>query len=192
MKTASGKLMMTMALILMLLTSMFPSCANPASPIQGTTPPMPPPATQNQTVPSPDTTPDPTAPISVNTSFPDGAPPLNHDARLVSEVRTRSMRAKNIRVEIILPEAFEVVSGNLSAEGDVDEGKKVEFISAVVRAVKKGSWAILTVTYIDPKEHGFFGTLEGARNPIYVSISENSSEWRVNPPYDARLLVRAT
>ncbi|MBI2836275.1 MAG: hypothetical protein HYX85_01090 [Chloroflexi bacterium] len=126
----------------------------------------------------------------MDTSFPHGAPALNREARLIVTVSAREMRAKSMRANLRLPEGFELVSGNLSWMGDVAQGNKVDVITAIVRAVKEGSWTLWTTFYIDPKEHGFFGTPEeGARFPIYVLISESSAEWRLNPPYDAAPLI---
>lgn len=123
-------------------------------------------------------------PIDTDVSFPDGAPPLNHEARLISTVYAEDIRAKNMRVNINLPEAFVLVSGNLSWEGDIAKGEKVEVITAVVRAVKTGNWTIDIFTYIDPKEHGYFGTPEsGGHGMIYVTVSKDSAKWGITPPW---------
>ena len=84
-------------------------------------------------------------------------------------------------VSIDLPEAFELVSGNLSWVGDIAIGNKVEVIKAVVKAVKTGNWTIEGHSYINPKEHGYFGG-EG-HYPIYVSVLEDSAEWGITPPW---------
>lgn len=117
----------------------------------------------------------------MDTAFPDGAPRLNHEARLIVKVNARAIRAKDMSANVSLPEGFELVSGNLSWVGDVAEGSEVEVIIAVIRAIKEGNWTIRTVSYIDPKEHGF---LAGPANyPIYVRVSKDLAEWGVTPPW---------
>ena len=122
----------------------------------------------------------PAPPITVELSFPDGAPPLSHEAKLNCVVKARR-NFENMSVEIGLPEGFELVSGDLSWVGDIPSGDDLEVIRATVRAVKTGNWTIEATTYIDPEKHsGFGGT---GRYPIYVSISEDSSEWGIYPPW---------
>lgn len=123
----------------------------------------------------------PSSPITVDLSFPDGAPPLNQEAELVCTVRTPAMSAKNLGVSIDLPEALEVMSGNLSWSGDVAEGSEVEIIRAVVRSVKTGNWTIELNRYLDPEENGWFGFQNPY--PIYISISEDLAEWGATPPW---------
>jgi hypothetical protein len=123
----------------------------------------------------------PSPPITVDLSFPDGAPPLNQEAELVCTVRTPAMSAKNLGVSINLPEALELVSGDLSWSGDVVQGSKIEIIRAVVRSVKTGNWTIELNRYLNPDENGGFG-FQNPR-PFYISISEDSAEWGSTPPW---------
>ena len=123
----------------------------------------------------------PASPIAVEVSFPDGAPPLNCEAELNCIVEARSLSIKDMSVEIRLPEALELVSGNLSWVGDIAKGEQSEVISAVVRAVQTGNWTIEVHKSLDPKEHGGIGG--NFSHPIYISISEDSAEWGITPPW---------
>jgi hypothetical protein len=123
----------------------------------------------------------PAEPITVNLSFPDGAPPLNQEAELVCTVNALSMPVKNMSVSVNLPEALELVSGELSWVGDVAEGDEAEVIKAVVRSVKTGNWTIELTAYLNPEENG--GLKISGSAHIYISISEDSAEWGVTPPW---------
>jgi hypothetical protein len=126
-----------------------------------------------------DTAPAPS--ITVELSFPDGAPPLNQEAELICTVNALSLPVKNMSVSVNLPEALELVSGELSWLGDVAEGDEAEVIRAVVRSVKTGNWTIELNRYLDPEEHGWFGFHNPL--PFYISISEDSAEWGITPPW---------
>jgi hypothetical protein len=119
--------------------------------------------------------------MTVELSFPNGAPPLNTEAELVCIVKTPAMSAKNLGVSVSLPEALELVSGDLSWFGDVAEGDEVEIIRAVVRSVKTGNWTIELNRYLDPEENGGVGFQNP--DPFYISISEDSAEWGTTPPW---------
>ncbi len=123
----------------------------------------------------------PAPPITVELSFPDGAPPLNQEAKLVCTVNAHAMPVKNISVSVNLPEALELVSGELSWVGDVAERDEVEVIRAIVRSIKTGNWTIELIRNLNPEEHGWFGFINPA--PYYISISEDSAEWGVTPPW---------
>jgi hypothetical protein len=125
----------------------------------------------------------PAPPITVDLSFPDGAPPLNQEAELNCIVKAPAIRLTNMSVEIRLPEAFELVGGNLSWFGDIEQGAELEVVSAVVRAIKAGNWAIELRTSIDPEEQGGFSMYPDWQDAIYVSVSEDSAEWGITPPW---------
>ena len=110
----------------------------------------------------------PAPPLTVDFSFPDGAPPLNQTAELICEVKNNYIAIRNMSVKVDLPEAFELVSGNLSWTGNISEGGEVEVIKAVVKAVKTGNWTIEVHKYVNPEEHGGFGGT--GWHPVYVSI----------------------
>jgi hypothetical protein len=171
-------------LILPVLLLSVPGCASSQeeSPIQtepqedgSTQPPKEISPAPSSNVPS-----EPGLPITLKMSFPNGAPALNQEARLSCQVNARVFPAKNMEVHINLPEALELVEGNLSWIGDVVKGDEVEVINVTVKAVEVGNYAIEGTTTLNPDEHGAFG---GSRHSIYVSISEDTAEWRNYPPY---------
>lgn len=124
----------------------------------------------------------PAPPLTVELSFPDGAPPLNQEAELNCIV-TSHFSLENMSVEIRLPEGLELVSGELFWFGDVAKGDEIVAIEAVVRAVKIGNWAIELNESIDPEEQGGFGFIPGWREAIYVSVFEDSAKWATYPPW---------
>ena len=123
----------------------------------------------------------PAEPVIIDVSFPADAPLLGQTAELICVVKAHIFDVRNMSLEIILPEALELVSGDLSWMGNISEGEEVEVISAVVKSVKTGNWTIEVHGYINPEEHGYYGG-EGWF-PIYVSISEDSAEWGTVPPW---------
>jgi hypothetical protein len=125
----------------------------------------------------------PAPPITLEISFPDGAPPLNQEAELNCVVKAPAISLKNMSIEIRLPEGFELVSGDLSWVGDITKGDEVEVISAVVKAIKVGNWAIELRTSIDPEKQGGFSMYPDWQDAIYVSVLEDSAEWGKYPPW---------
>jgi hypothetical protein len=123
----------------------------------------------------------PAGSLDVLLSFPDGAPPLNQEAELVCTVNALAGSVKNLGVSVNLPEALELVSGNLSWSGDVAEGDEIEIIRAVVRSVKAGNWTIELNRYLNPGENRGLGFQNP--DPYYISISEDSAEWGTTPPW---------
>jgi len=125
----------------------------------------------------------PAAPFTINVSFPDGAPPLNQEAKLICVVNAKAIRLKDLSVDIKLPEALELVSGELSWNGDVSEGNRIEVIEVTVKSIRTGNWTIELRGYIDPKEHGYVSIVPGWFPAIYVSVYEDSAEWDITPPW---------
>lgn len=121
--------------------------------------------------------------ITVEVSFPDGAPPLDQEAELNCVITSQRLTLENMSVEIRLPEGLELVSGELFWLGDVAKGDEIVAIEAIVRAVKIGNWAIELSKSIDPEEQGGFGFMPGWLDAIYVSVSEDSAEWGIYPPW---------
>lgn len=119
---------------------------------------------------------EPASPIDVDTSFPDGAPPLNQTAELVCIVNNHTyITLRDMSVDITLPDGFELISGKLSWLGDVPEGDEVEVIRAVIKSVKVGHWTIDCTSYLDPEKHGGLGRMDAF--DVYVLVSEDSAEW---------------
>jgi len=123
----------------------------------------------------------PAPPFTLDLSFPDGAPPLGETAELVCVVKADG-NLKNMSLEIDLPEAFEVVSGNLSWIGNISKSVETEVMRAVIRSVKTGNWTIELIGHLDPAENAGVG-LNGPGPICYVSVSEDSAEWGKYPPW---------
>ena len=195
MKKLARNLFVISLSIILILSFLFTGCAQtPAQPEPSSPPatpreniPVKPP--ENQNISSPNTTgiaPTPTGfPIEAKITFTDGVPSLNHTARLVYTVSTRDIPIKNYKATFDLPEGFLLVSGNLTWQGGIAKGEKLEIISAVVKAVKAGNWTIDVTTEIDPGEYKwFFGQNEGpSHSAFYVSVSEDSAQWGLTPPW---------
>ena len=88
-----------------------------------------------------------------------------------------------MELNVSLPEGLALVSGNLSWKGNVPKDDSEDVIKAIVKSVKVGNWAIEVRGIMDPEKNNGFGG--HTWYPLYVSISEKSAEWRVNPPYGA-------
>jgi len=172
MKSNTGKLIATVLSLLILFSASLFGCQNQTnSPLTPESPFVVPSQSPNNY---------PQQPITVKTSFPDGAPPLNQVKELRVTVKTyNNIPAKAMSIQVILPDSFELLSGTLSWTGDIPINNEIPVIKAMVKPIKAGSWGIEVTSYIDPKEHaGYGGT---GHNPVYVLVSEYSAEWRLKP-----------
>jgi hypothetical protein len=123
----------------------------------------------------------PTQSVTVELSFPDEAPPLNQTRELRCTVNTPGMKTDtDISLNIQLPDAFELVSGELSWAGTVPGKSSIDVITAVVKSIKVGNWTINETHQITPKPVDVRGTGYGQ---IYISVSEDSAEWGKYPPW---------
>ena len=181
MRTNLTKSIMKLVSTLILVSTLLTGCVTNGSP----------PSTQPTTTSEPTHTPTSLPslieglqePIEVEVSFPDGAPPLNQTAELRCTVITYRIPARDMSLTVDLPDVLQLVEGELSWFGDVPADSKVVVIKAVVKAVMVGNGTVDVRSYIDPDKHGGFGG--NGWHPVYVSIGEDSSEWRINPSYDA-------
>jgi hypothetical protein len=174
MRTNLTKSITKLAFILILLTTLLTGCVTNGSL----------PSTQPTTTSEPTHTgTPPQEPIEVEVSFPDGAPPLNQTAELRCTVITHRIPARDMSLDVDLPDVLQLVEGELSWFGDVPADSKVVVIKAVVKAVMVGNGTVDVRSYIDPDKHGGFGG--NGWHPVYVSIGVDSSQWRINPSYDA-------
>jgi len=123
----------------------------------------------------------PSWPITVDLLFPNGAPPLNQQAELNCIIKAQSISIKNMTVEIRLPEAFELVSGNLSWSGDINTGDELVAIRAGIRAVQIGNWAIEIRQSMNPEKQSAYSFYPDWRDGIYASIFEESARWGIYP-----------
>jgi len=122
----------------------------------------------------------PRGPVSVELSFPHGAPRLNQAAELRCLVEFHTS-ADNVTLELNLPDGIELVSGDFPAHlgtmtrGDVKETK------AIIRPVKVGNYTIevkRSLVFRDPSEIPGPGLYY-----IYLSVAENSADWWAVPPW---------
>jgi hypothetical protein len=123
-------------------------------------------------------------------SFPDGAPLLNKQAELLCTVDTdheTDISGMSLRVSVDLPEGLQLVSGNLSWEGQVVAYPNGSFptVRAIVRSDKKGKWQIRVYGYL-LGEHPGITFLPGGF-PVYLDISDDTAEWSLDPPLGSPL-----
>ena len=125
-------LILVLTSLCLLLALLAPGCGQ----LQQEPPPelttMPEATTHGGTAPAP--------PIIIDLSFPNGAPRLNEMAELRCVAKIHSYTT-NLKVDVHLSDAFELVSGNLSWAGENPTGE-IEAIEAVVRSVQNGNWTI--------------------------------------------------
>jgi hypothetical protein len=86
--------------------------------------------------------------------------------------------AKNITMEIFLPEEFALVDGNLTFKGEIPRNKNLQ-IKALVKPIKTGMWTIKTRVVNYYMEGGNFTNWDY----LYVNVSENSGQVS-NLPFD--------
>jgi hypothetical protein len=83
-------------------------------------------------------------------------------------------------INVELPDAFELVSGELLWTGDVPADSGTTVIRALLKSVQVGNWTINVRSQMDPQENSGYG---GGNYTIYVSVSEDSAEWANYPPW---------
>ena len=115
-------------------------------------------------------------PWKLSFSFPDGAPPLNREAELLCTVAAdTNVNGVSLRVWVVLPEALQLVSGNLSWEGRItaNPGDRIPTVKAVVRSVKVGNWEIRVHAYLPESTPEANFVPQG--HPVFVSISKDKA-----------------
>lgn len=121
-------------------------------------------------------------------SFPNGAPPLYSEAELLVTIDhvINNGTIRPLKVWVVLPNALQLVSGNLTWEGSVTvtKGDRIPTVRAVVRSIKTGSWEIRVHHYFPESPDASLP--EGI--PVYLSISEDKAEWRLTSPYGSPAL----
>ena len=124
--------------------------------------------------------------VYVNLSFPNGAPHLNQTAELRCIVGTPGLTADNISVIINLPDGLQYISGDLSAQlgsmsGYANKESLVgtKEITAVIKPLRTGHYTIEAQLYLVPRNPSI-GSGPGLFR-IYLSVSDNSSEWGTVP-----------
>jgi hypothetical protein len=166
-------------IILILLASLFGlnGCTNVENAAPSTTIPAEPPSQPPNTTTIPadfDITTGTSMPaIPVYLSFPNGAPLLNQGA----ELRITIVVPGSEKVTVItnLPDGLILVSGSLSEQFEKTVAGDIKELKAIVKPVKVGNYTIdSTLSFIswDPT---FVPKIN--HNYVYLSVSENSSEW---------------
>jgi len=139
--------------------------------------PEPPPAqsTQSASEKPPTRGSEPASPYTLELSFPNGAPALNQVAELKVVAIQKTGVYNDVRIDVILPEGFELISGNLTWSADSLPHGDTEVINANIKATKTGNWTIEARVYAVKSNLVF--PEGGAIHPIYVAVSEDSAEW---------------
>jgi len=70
---------------------------------------------------------------------------LYQPVELICRVTQTPYASGNISIEVILPEGFELISGNLSWHGYLAANKTIE-VKSIIRAIKVGNWTITAKT----------------------------------------------
>jgi hypothetical protein len=126
---------------------------------------------------------EPTFGWELSFSFPNGAPTLNKEAELLCTVDLNvKSNGGRLKVWVDLPEALQLVSGNLTWEGKVvgNPGDRVPTVKAIVKSVKSGNYVIRVHGYL-PESSAVQFMPEGF--PVFVAIAKDKSEWGINPPW---------
>ena len=92
------------------------------------------------------------------------APKLGEEAQLtfiVSVMPQLNRTFKDLSAQVVLPEGFTLVSGDLSWQGDLEPGQAVQ-ITSTIKATKTGNWSI-------------GGSIKGAFDYLYVYVSETDA-----------------
>ena len=168
----------------LLLAIIVPGCVEP--PDKSTPKETSPATVGKETAPPPESstsppqtklTPTAPLPVTVELSFPEGAPPLNQTRELRCTIKTLRIGIDpHVDINIQLPDGFELVSGELSWAGTVPEDSSIDVVSAVVKSIKVGNWTIDETHNIE-----VYSGPGGGR--IYVAVSEDSAEWGKYPPW---------
>lgn len=113
------------------------------------------------------------SPIDIKLSLSD-SPILGKPVQIIAtfslDNHWNGQAANNALVEILLPEGFEKVGGDLEWKGDIYQNKTYS-LNASIKAVKTGSWEIIAKTIYDPdkSEHFISDSI------LYISVSENGA-----------------
>ncbi len=70
-----------------------------------------------------------------------GTPSLNQPVELTCTVIATPFMGSNSSIKILLPDGFELVSGNLSWKGYIEKNNTVQ-VKAIIKAVETGNWMI--------------------------------------------------
>ena len=162
MKTVSAKSVIILALLLVLLTVLFPGCIGDGAP---------------------------SPPIKAQLSFSE-LPLLNKTVQLTATFRLQEWEehdARDVTARIILSEGFEKIDGELEWKGDFIRGNTYTLV-ATVKAVKTGDWTIEARASYSPGE----GSYLGGYTALYVSVSEENTTVSETPGRKTPIPVRTS
>jgi hypothetical protein len=123
-------------------------------------------------------------PILIVLSFPDGAPSLNQTAELSCVIKSPGMDSINTKIDlnVVLPDAFQLISGDLSWHGIVLGKSEIEVINVKIKSIKTGNFTINVLDHVVDNGSGFGGD---GTNTLYVAVSNTSAKWDTIPPWAA-------
>ncbi len=100
-----------------------------------------------------------------------GIPTLNQAVDIIAVAESSPLDIPNATFEILLPEGFEWVGGNLKWKGDIKKNDTI-LLKAEIKAIKTGDYAIqfLSTSMKNSLPLGIDTKF------IYVSVSENSAK----------------
>lgn len=110
----------------------------------------------------------PSSPMNVSLSFSE-PPLLNTPVNLVLAVTTRT-NAENTTAQITLPDGFELVSGDLTWKGSIDENEEIR-VSVVVKAVRVGYFKISASAWNSYGGMSGFGNVDA----VYVEVTSTTA-----------------
>ena len=125
--------------------------------------------------------PAPSSPMKMNL-FISQPPVMGETAEIVAVIRwipTNIPPMEDTTAQIILPDGFELLEGDLKWEGELQ--KEVNF-SITIRAIKVGNWTIEGLARSPPTGE----TFSGGRDFIYISVGKHNSfiqEWSFPEPW---------
>jgi hypothetical protein len=119
------------------------------------------------------------APLKVQLSFSE-SPALGKTVEVTASFRIEEWYkedAHDVTAEIILPEGFERVDGDLTWEGDFMHGKTYT-VTATVKAIMIGDWEITARALFSPTA----SSVQGGSTVLYVTVTEDGATVRDRPP----------
>jgi hypothetical protein len=117
----------------------------------------------------------PRSPMNVNLSL-SNAPPLNQTAKLTCAVSSIE-DAPNTTAEIVLPEGFELINGDIIWNGNIPRDGEIEF-NVTIKSIKNGNWTIEASAKCMISHDSWFEN--GDR--IYIFVSEDKASISDEPP----------
>ncbi|MDI6916316.1 MAG: Ig-like domain-containing protein [Thermoplasmatales archaeon] len=122
--------------------------------------------------------------VSINLSI-SNAPHINQTANIICTLFSHTV-IPNTNAQILLPEGFALVDGNLSWQGNLTPEDKVE-LNATIKSVENGNWAIEAYMQYDTPN----GSIIGGRDYLYLTVLNDSAWMNNGPPFDTSVSKKA-